>query len=337
MTTLVFATDPHLSDKAPASRTDDWLSTVIGKFDQVGQICREVNADASIWGGDIFHLPEPSRTSHRLVNRLAQSLSLYPCERYCNVGNHDCKYRDYKHLPDQPLETLFVSQVFKRLYDEHEADVWSGDPNDSTVRVVGIPFHGYKYDLDRFRIKKGDEDYLVAVAHVLASPKKASMFDNEDVIQYSQLLELAPDVDVWCFGHWHKDQGEVEIAPGKWVVNPGSLTRGALSIDELDRVPKCVVLRFEPDGITVEPRPLDVKPASEIFNLEKRVAIEAREATMSQFVDKLNTMVKERRDGDFEDSIETLRKQDESAVTAEVSNRARTYIEEARAELAGTV
>ena len=111
----------------------------------------------------------------------------------------------------------------------------------------------------------------------------------------------------------------------------------APSIDELDRAPKCVVLRFEPDGISVEARPLDVKPSKEIFNLEKRIQVEAREATMTQFVDKLNTMVKDRREGDFEDSIEVLKEQDEGAVTAEVADRARTYIENARADLAGTV
>lgn len=323
MTTIVFVTDPHLAEESPKSRVDDWPTTVLWKFSQVGEICREVNASACVWGGDIYNVKSPDRTPHRLQNRVAKVLRRFPCPHYSCVGNHDCKWQDIRFLPEQPLEMLFSTGVFGRLYDEHEADIWAGGINDPTVRVVGIPYHGNKYDLDRFRaIERKDESYLMCVAHVLASPNKTSMFDREDIIRYRDLLELAPDVDVWCFGHWHKNQGVTEIAEGKWVVNIGSLTRGALTQDDMDRVPEVAILRFG-DTIEIERRPIEVKPATEVFDLEKRVAVEAREMTMSTFVMKLKDTLGRSKGKDFSEDIEKM------DVPLIIKERALGYMEQA--------
>ena len=44
--TLVWRTDVHLSDRTPRSRKDNWTDTILGKLRQVGEIAREVKADA---------------------------------------------------------------------------------------------------------------------------------------------------------------------------------------------------------------------------------------------------------------------------------------------------
>lgn len=192
---LVWRTDVHLSDRAPSSRTDDWADTVFDKLGQVRDLAREVKAVAILDGGDFFHIKSPGRNSHALVNRTAEHHSTYPCPVYCTPGNHDCVYGDYSFLPQQPLGVLYSTGVFTRLYDEHEA-VFTHDG--ITVRVVGVPYHGTSYDMERFtRIEKGEEDILICVAHVLASHKGGTMFEGEDIIKYKDLVDTAPDV--YCF------------------------------------------------------------------------------------------------------------------------------------------
>lgn len=204
MITLVWRTDIHLSDHTPRSRTDNWTDTVLGKIAQVGEIARDVGAIAVIDGGDFFDIKAPGRNSHAMIQRAIMAHTHYPCRVYANVGNHDCVYGDYTYLPQQPLGVLFASKVFHRLYDEHEAVFTIPGPTRASppalkVRVVGVPYHGVKYDLTRLaNIKKGDEDYLVVAGHLLASPTHATMFDAEDVLRYDMLDEY-PDVDVWCF------------------------------------------------------------------------------------------------------------------------------------------
>ena len=313
---LVWRTDVHLSDRAPSSRTDDWAETVFDKLGQVRDLAREVNAAAIIDGGDFFHIKSPGRNSHALVNRTAEHHSTYPCPVYCTPGNHDAVYGDYSFLPQQPLGVLFSTGVFNRLYDEYEvyfgpehmtstkAKVFpfdrsrgfiEGNPWATTtenrplpiVRVVGIPYHGTSYDMERFTsIQKGSEDILICVAHVLASHKGGTMFEGEDIIKYADLVDTAPDV--YLFGHWHKNQGVEEIG-GKQFVNIGSLSRGSLSQDNMDRIPAAAVLRCTSDGVEVEVVPLNVRPAEDVFDVEGRKRQVKRQLEMDSFVESIRS------------------------------------------------
>jgi DNA repair exonuclease SbcCD nuclease subunit len=323
MVKLIWRTDVHMSDRTPQSRTDTWKDTLAGKLYQVGEIARDVGAEAVIDGGDFFDIKSPSRNSHDLVRLVADIHSKYPCPVYANVGNHDCVYGDYSYIDQQPLGVLFSTGVFRRLYDEYEAVF--GSPGTKTrpqVRVVGIPYHGTKYDLDRFKnIKKGDEDYLMVVAHVLASKKGGTMFENEDIIKYADLAGLDPDV--WCFGHWHKDQGVEEIADGKYVVNVGSLSRGALSMDDMERQPCCIELGFAPSGITITRHDLDILTADKVFDIDGRVRAEARSSMREDFIDSLKETLTSDNHTPLRDVISGM------DVPDEVKERAALYLEQA--------
>ena len=230
MIRLIWRTDAHLSDHAPASRKDDWTAAVFEKLEQIRMVAGKLNVAGILDGGDFFHTKSPTRNSHRLVRMVADHHATYPCPVFCTPGNHDSVYGDYSFLDQQPLGVLYSSGVFQRLYDEFE--VYFGPADTTTpavkaypynrkeggfpdgnpfyfrnqhqvgdipvVRVVGIPYHGSKYDLQRLQnIKKGEEDYLVCVAHVLASPQGGTMFEAEDVWSYNDLSAYAPDI--FCF------------------------------------------------------------------------------------------------------------------------------------------
>lgn len=320
MIKLVWRTDVHLSDRAPSSRKDDWATTVFGKLDQVRRVADKVGAAAIIDGGDFFHIKSPGRNSHSLVHRTAEHHSDYPCPVYCTPGNHDSIYGDYTFLPQQPLGVLYSTGVFKRLYDEHEAIF---EKDGVKVRVVGIPYHGTRYDMERFHsIQKGDEDYLVCVAHVLASKKGGSMFEGEDIIKYKDLLETAPDL--YCFGHWHKDQGVVEMG-GKQFLNIGSLTRGALSQDEVQRQPSCAILNFDEEGIRCQTVRLKVEAAEVVFDVERREHQERQQIEMDSFVSSVReSLAPQEGETSLGDALEGV--QD---ISTTVKERALHYLEQA--------
>jgi len=297
---FVWRTDVHMADKGPASRKDDWPTTVLGKLEQTRLVAAKTKADALLDGGDFFHVKSPSRNTHALTRRVADHHSNYPCPVYCTPGNHDSVFGDYQFLGRQPLGVLYSTGVFNRLYDEHELVVVSADGN-FKVRVVGIPYHGVKYDMERFhRITKGDEDFLIVVAHVLASVHGGQMFKDEDIVKYSD-LEHHP-ADMFLFGHWHKDQG-VEHLWGKHFVNIGSLTRGALTEDNLDRKPACAVLTITPDGAAVQVVRLKVQPGEEVFDVQRRMQVEARSATMDHFIDTMKDTLVHASEKDVEETV----------------------------------
>ena len=302
MIRLVWRTDVHLSDNPPSSRKDDWTATVLDKLRQVGEVARKVGATAVIDGGDFFHVKSPSRNSHELIRRTAEVHAAYPCPVYANVGTPDCVYGDYAYLDQQPLGVLFSTGVFRRLYDEHEYFIEKGGVK---VRVVGIPYHGTQYDMERFRsIRKGDEDVLVCIAHVLASSKGGSMFEGEDIIAYDALAAFEPDV--FCFGHWHKDQG-VEVVGGKTIINIGSLTRGSLSQDEVERRPACAVMSFAPgQPPQVQVVRLRVPPAAEVFDVAGRARAVARASTVDSFAESVRARLMTERGRDVAEVVAGL-------------------------------
>ncbi len=131
------------------------------------------------------------------------------------------------------------------------------------------------------------------------------MFGSEDIVQYADLAGLDPDL--WMFGHWHKNQGVTEIAPGKQVVNIGSLSRGALSQDDVGRIPSCAIIRCHANaGIVVEVRPLKVEPPKKVFDLDRRIKDESRDMNMEMFVDSIQETLEESKGESIEDVIRSL-------------------------------
>lgn len=319
MITLLWRSDAHLADVPPESRTDNWTQTILGKVRQVGDLARDLKADAVLDGGDFFHNKSPSRNSHELVLKAAAAHASYPCPVWATIGNHDVKYGSAEFLSESPLGVLYETGVFKRLYGPHEAVFEKGGVK---VRVVGIPYHGARYDTNLLTtLTRGDEDWLVVVAHCLASPKGGQMFESEDVFKYSDLANLAPDV--YCFGHWHKDQGVQRLGP-KTFVNIGSMSRGALRQDELQRIPSVASLHFTPKRLDVQLHPLKIQESSEVFDLETRAMVEARKSTVEDLVDNLKTTLMQRREGSLLEDIREM-----TGIPDVVRERAHFYLEKA--------
>lgn len=325
MIRLLWRTDVHCRDHTPSSRKDDWVETVSRKLTEVGEIAAKYDVDAVIDGGDLFDDKLPVRTSHRLVSRIARIHRGYPCPTYVNVGNHDLRLSRLDNLPENPLETLYSTGVVHRLYDEHEAVF---EKEGMKVRVVGVPYHGPRYDLGRFKqIERKDEDWLVCVAHVLASPEGGEMFKNEDILKYDELADLNDNIDVWNFGHWHKNQGIQEVKGGKWVVNIGSLTRGSLTEDNTTREPGVVVMGFWPSAKQMPPSlefvKITIRPAEEVFDMEKRAREEARAMTVDAFVESVKSELQASSDKSFVEIVGAM------DLPAEVKERALEYIDAA--------
>lgn len=325
---FLWRTDVHLSDKTPTNRKDKWSETVLRKLERIGELAKEHEITAVLDGGDFFDIKSPSRNSHALVRRVIETHRSYPCPTYACVGNHDCVYGDYTYLPQQPLGVLFASGCFERLYDEHEV-TFEGEVEDVLgithslkVRIVGVPYHGTSYDMKRLSsIKKGDEDVLICVAHLLASAKGGTMFEGEDIVSYQELKKFAPDV--FCFGHWHHDQGITRVG-GKTIINVGSLTRGSLSQDNLDRIPCAVLIGVAEGGeVYTERLDLGIESADDVFHIDRRIKQEMKSKTMEDFISQVQYQLSK---GDNKESVlDTVRNM--GGIEEEVKEMAIYYLE----------
>jgi len=310
----------HLADKSPISWKADYRSEILNSLEQIGEIARKVSATAILDGGDFFHVKSAARTSHALITQVATLHSNYPCPVYAIEGNHDIVYSDLDSVERQPIGVLFSTKVFRQLRDKTFTN------GDVSVRVVGLPYDTSSNLTERFReIKRGKETYLVVVAHALASYEPSSGIDElfgEPVASYDDLI-YPGGPDVACFGHWHKDQGVVKIQNCTFV-NQGSISRGSLTQENVDRMPQVAVIRF---GKRVEVRlvSLHVADPDIVFDFAKREKKEMERDAIEQFVNRLKITASDDASVSVEDCIASL------DFARDVRDAAVEYLERARA------
>ncbi len=319
--TLVYRTDVHSSDRSPSSWKGDYPAEVQSNLVQIGDLAKAVDATAVLDGGDFFHVKAASRNSHALVVRATELHQAYPCPTYAIAGNHDIAHNSLDTLTRQPLGVLFSSGVFRKLSDE------TFEQDGVKVRVVGFPY-SLTRTVDELRaLRKTPEDqYLVAVVHALAGdnpPERVEDFFREPVFRYRDLV-AHDGPDIWCFGHWHKDQGIVEI-DGKLFVNQGAVCRGALIRENTERTPKVAVIEATPEKITARLVGLNVLPAAEVYDFDRKERQDKEERNIDQFITELRASMAFDAAASIEDNVKALDFADEvREVALEYLERART-------------
>jgi len=282
---FLFRTDTHVTDRSPISWKGDYPLEIWSNLDQIGRFAKEKEVNAILDGGDYFHVKASTKNPHFLVERSARIHHGYPCPTFCVVGNHDISYNNLETLSRQPLGVLFASQVFNPLQEQVFQD------GNLQVRVVGVPYSPIRTLDELLKIQKQPGDtHLIAIVHALAAkdaPPQVEDFFNEPVFPYEALVSRNGP-DVWCFGHWHKDQG-IETIHGRQFVNLGAVSRGALVRENLERTPKVALIEIDGGDVKVTPLPLSVAPAADVFDLEKKAAQEKERRDIDQFVLQLLT------------------------------------------------
>jgi DNA repair exonuclease SbcCD nuclease subunit len=250
----------------------------------------ELGLDGVVWSGDVFHHKQPSRTSHRLVQRAIALVQQYK-HLWIVPGNHDMLNDRYDSLfESQPLGVLFQAG----------AELLSGWESTGEHPLYGVPWRQrwesedieeafvYWHDPgprfpDRYPLSK-----CLVVAHAPLYPPGLEL----PYEYYPAKDEEAPLRDSayqagrrgWSsiqgsgscyYGHVHDRHGEWS-AGSVTFCNQGAITRGSLHESELTRA--IGVTTWSPDeGFRQVAVPH--RPADEVFRLmEKRELEDAKEA-----------------------------------------------------------
>jgi exonuclease SbcD len=318
---FIFRTDVHAADRAPVSWKGDYPGEIRNSLMQIGQLAKQHKANAVLDGGDFFHVKDPVKTSHALVRDIVElHTEHYPCPVYCVEGNHDISGNNLSTLDKQPLGVLLETDVFKPLREE------VFESGGVRVRVVGFPYSSTRTleQIQAVRKQPGDT-CLIAVVHALAGenpPANVEDFFGEPVFRYRSLIvEGGPDI--FCFGHWHRDQGIVQLE-GRHFVNQGAVSRGALIRENLERTPKVALIEVFATGIEVRPLPLKVTPAVEVFDVERKARLEREAFAIDQFVEQLEENTEIDSMSDIDSKLTVL------DYAPDVRARAQAYLEKAR-------
>lgn len=279
--TFITFSDVHISDNGPRSRTDNFKETILNKLSQIKTACIKLKADAAIGAGDLFNLKQPAKNSHNLNQELINVFKQFPCPIYMIEGNHDLTANRLESLSSQPLGVLFADRTLTQL--RHQIIEKEGHK----VSLVGIPYTE-NLDLNSLSIPdKGDCISQICVLHAYTTLKSGTLFE-ERLYGYDELSRLP--ADIFVLGHYHMDQG-IYQENGKYFINLGSIARGTNAEEDINHHPKIGFIKITVEDsvakYTVIPVKLKIRPAAEVFDLEKKEKEKKESKELELFVAKI--------------------------------------------------
>jgi hypothetical protein len=109
--------------------------------------------------------------------------------------------------------------------------------------------------------KKGDEDWLILLAHFFLDPKPGKFF-SERVYGHGE-FDTA-EFDILAVGHEHVNKG-VFNHNGKYFIDSGAITRVSASDSDRNMVPQAILFSVSKEGFKSTAIPIKHRPASEVF------------------------------------------------------------------------
>jgi len=278
---VLVVNDPHISDYPPESRRDSFPDTPLSKVAQAVAYARKYNPDLTVFTGDHFHFKHAERTKYGTTRKYSELLKQIPGLRRTIIGNHDVPYDKPDRWVRQPLGYLIESGALEFFGGDYELNDEVFEKAGMKIRFWGMHYYKGQGANDLNQIKRGDEDYLVAVTHMDMFPRDTMSYSGAGVVHYEDVDSPA---DVILNGHIHDDMGIVQLGSTMFV-NPGNLLRGSISESDLTRTPKVTFLIFsKEDGVKAFELKLNVAPAAEVFEVVRKDVRKSREKEMKEFV-----------------------------------------------------
>lgn len=327
---FIAATDLHLADKPPVSRIDaDFPEELFELLAQLGQAARAVQAKAILFPGDLTHMR--SRLGSATLARFIEwcfDLKDDGIDILGIPGNHDLLLNRYETLPQTWLGLLFQIGAVKNVsvtQDEEPAIYWK---DGEYVSVGGVPFPD-AFDLgewdikDRMPVRPDLASARIVLGHCFAAPSPGRFY-GDPVHSYSELLAWS-GADYVVLGHDHADKGVHrfdDLKGARWVLDQPAMMRGAASTGDIQRDLKFAII--DTAARDVQQVRYNYRPASAIFDLERRDALQAEREQVESFITRLEQDLQAQAAGT---TLEA--KLDGLNLPSQVRDRVMAYIEQA--------
>jgi DNA repair exonuclease SbcCD nuclease subunit len=310
---FIYTTDWHTSATPPGRRTGSYQEDILAKIKFCGNLAHERQA-VKLCGGDVFHIKDRRSPSNdfSLVNPLITACGAMPYGCVWGAhGNHDLFADRTDSLPTQPMGALIASKRYRDLSVEPTI-FFSTDEDDSvSVAVEAYPYADDLVTLEKVlahgprpKVAGKPVDFRVAILHQYGHPGNQGAMFKHPTIGYNQLADTDYDLILW--GHDHSREEVVKVGKPTHV-RFGSLSRAAISSDEVDRPVSAAELTFTKKGFEVREVEIPVKPLHIAFVTADRATTKLSDSIeVTEFLDTMDSTISEVESKDPLDVVREL-------------------------------
>ncbi|GAE24331.1 DNA double-strand break repair protein Mre11 [Halalkalibacter wakoensis JCM 9140] len=231
---FLYVTDTHIRGTTPKNRLDVYADTLKAKLEEVIALANSEKVDVLLHGGDVFDRPD---LSPNIVGQFAKIFMKATMPIYVVAGNHDT----FGHNPETISRTmlgLMDSFGVMTVIDQQNPILF--EKGGQRVQITGQPYH---YDLDQrdpkldyYPTNDSDADILIHIVHSMLVEKALPEGVPHTIIDHI----WGTTADIILTGHFHGGFG-IKERNGKFICNPGALSRVNNHWSEMSRMPKVII------------------------------------------------------------------------------------------------
>ena len=267
---IAFVVDPQIQYSTPASRVDDYFSTMIRKISEVLFANKY-----TVFLGDLTEFPVLDMAGLIVLVNLLQKYKEAGGKAYSLIGNHDIYNWSIPSVNKTTLgllsrlglvQIIDNSQEIEEAVEEVHIDNW-------VIQCTSLKD-------PRSKLEKAKQDNSILIGHNYYAFER----DKKHSLEYEDLKDL--NYKFIFLGHEHKNY-QPKIIEGSTLYRPGSLGRGKADPYNFDRKIQYYQLSLD----TGKVRAVDVQyeSASEVFSLE---ANEKHNDSTPQYVYDMEELMK---------------------------------------------
>jgi len=250
---FVCSADWHTRLEAPKYRKDNYFQTMLEKIRWIVKFTNDENAILLI-AGDIFDSP---KLGYAVTNAVSEELKKLDIAPVACFGNHDTTFHS-QDLSNTPYGNLLVHKVIRE-----------------GLNLDGVQIHSLGWEAKEPTPTKGKLNILLGHVSVFEDDVP---FWCENGMTAKQAGRRYPGFDWYVFGDIH-----IPFYKGK-VINPGSLTRSAIS--QVEYSPRIYLLNTNNEA--VESVDIPIQPAEEVFDLDQKEMDAVRDVkALNSFIDTI--------------------------------------------------
>lgn len=253
---FLYVTDTHIRGTTPKNRLDVYAETLKEKLAEVIDLANQEQVDVLLHGGDVFDRPD---LSPNVVGQFAKVFMKANMPIYVVAGNHDT----FGHNPETISRTMLgLMDSFGVMNVIEPGKPIHVEKNGLRVQISGQPYH---YDLDQRDLKLDyyptndtNADILIHLVHSMLVEKALPEGIAHTVIDHI----WGTTADILLTGHFHGGFG-IKERNGKYICNPGALSRVNNHWSEISRMPKVIIGSISREAITLEEKTISCARSGE--------------------------------------------------------------------------